>query len=165
MCNDQVSHTEVTSIKAICIVQYAKKTKIASNLHAIARLYRSLKARERTTDGDTICFNKRRVRRPFDGSNLLLPRTAVVSIHCSYRWPAMPPCLHTEKLPLLRKRVGYIRTRVLGSESQALLDFSNGLCWVQSLRACPRAIENGVASVQTHAVFESFFAFGCSLIS
>ena len=51
------------------------------------------------------------------------------------------------------------------SESHALLDLSNRQRRVQTLRACPRAVENGVASVQAHAVVQGVLAFGLLLIT
>ena len=51
------------------------------------------------------------------------------------------------------------------SESHALLDLSNRQRRVQALGACPRAVENGVASVQAHAVVEGVLALGLLLIT
>jgi hypothetical protein len=50
-------------------------------------------------------------------------------------------------------------------ESHALLDLSNRQGRVESLRACPRAIENSVAPVQAHAVVEGVLALGLLLVS
>ena len=44
------------------------------------------------------------------------------------------------------------------SESHALLDLGNGESRVQTLGACPGAVENGVAAVDGHAVVESVLA-------
>ena len=54
--------------------------------------------------------------------------------------------------------------RCLG-ESHALLDLSNRQGGVQALGACPRAVENGVASVQAHAVVEGVLALGLPLVT
>ena len=48
---------------------------------------------------------------------------------------------------------------------QLLLDLRNGQCRVQSLRASPRAVENGVATVHTHAVVQSGLALSLLLIT
>lgn len=50
-------------------------------------------------------------------------------------------------------------------ESQSLLDLSNGERRVQSLRACPAAVQDCVASVQAHAVVQVLLADLCLLIS
>jgi hypothetical protein len=50
-------------------------------------------------------------------------------------------------------------------ESHALLDFGNCQCWVQSLGARPRAVENRVASVQAHTVVERILSLGLLLVS
>jgi hypothetical protein len=50
-------------------------------------------------------------------------------------------------------------------ESHALLDLRNGQRRVQALGARPRAVENGVASVQAHAVVQRILALGPLLIS
>jgi len=54
--------------------------------------------------------------------------------------------------------------RCLG-ESHALLDLGNRQRGVQALGACPRAVENGVASVQAHAVVEGVLALGLPLVT
>lgn len=51
------------------------------------------------------------------------------------------------------------------SESHALLDLSNRKRRVETLGACPRAVENGVASVQAHAVIQSVLALGLLLVT
>lgn len=51
------------------------------------------------------------------------------------------------------------------SKGHALLDLSNRKCWVQSLRACPAAVQNGVASVQAHAVVEGVLSLGSLLVT
>ena len=48
---------------------------------------------------------------------------------------------------------------------QALLDLSDRLRGVQSLRTRPAAVQDSVASVQAHAVVERFFAFGGAFIT
>lgn len=50
-------------------------------------------------------------------------------------------------------------------ESHALLDLGNSQSWVQSLGARPRAVENGVASVQAHAVVKGVLALCLLLVS
>jgi hypothetical protein len=50
-------------------------------------------------------------------------------------------------------------------ESHALLDLRNSQRGVQSLGARPRAVENGVASVQAHAVVQGVLALGLLLVS
>lgn len=50
-------------------------------------------------------------------------------------------------------------------ESHALLDLSNRQRRVQALRACPRAVENGVASVQAHAVVKRILTLGLLLVT
>lgn len=42
--------------------------------------------------------------------------------------------------------------------SHHLLDLCNGPCRVQTLGACPRAVENGVATVDAHAVVDGVLA-------
>jgi hypothetical protein len=42
--------------------------------------------------------------------------------------------------------------------SHHLLDLRNGPRRVQTLGACPRAVENGVATVDAHAVVDSVLA-------
>ena len=54
--------------------------------------------------------------------------------------------------------------RCLG-ESHALLDLGNRQRGVEALGACPRAVENGVASVQAHAVVEGVLALGLPLVT
>lgn len=54
--------------------------------------------------------------------------------------------------------------RCLG-ESHALLDLSNRQRGIQALGACPRAVENSVASVQAHAVVEGVLALGLPLVT
>jgi hypothetical protein len=51
------------------------------------------------------------------------------------------------------------------SEGHALLDLGNRKRRVQSLGARPRAVENGVASVQAHAVVKSILALGLLLVT
>jgi hypothetical protein len=53
----------------------------------------------------------------------------------------------------------------LSGESHALLDLRNGQSGVQSLRARPRAVQDGVASVQAHAVVEGVLALGGLLVT
>lgn len=48
-------------------------------------------------------------------------------------------------------------------KSHLLLDLGNGQCRVQALGACPAAVQNCVASVQTHAVVQGVLAL-CSLL-
>jgi hypothetical protein len=55
-------------------------------------------------------------------------------------------------------------SRRLG-EGHALLDLGNCQRRVQSLGACPRAVKNGVATVQAHAVVEGFLALSHLLVS
>jgi hypothetical protein len=50
-------------------------------------------------------------------------------------------------------------------ESHALLDLRNSQRGVQSLGARPRAVENGVASVQAHAVVQGVLALSLLLVS
>jgi len=50
-------------------------------------------------------------------------------------------------------------------ESHTLLDLSNGLRRVETLGACPRAVQDGVASVKAHAVIQHLLPFGCALIT
>lgn len=51
------------------------------------------------------------------------------------------------------------------SEGHALLDLSNGQSRVETLWTGPRAVEDGVATVQTHAVVESILALGSALVT
>jgi hypothetical protein len=51
------------------------------------------------------------------------------------------------------------------SESHALLDLGNRQRRVQSLGTCPRAVENGVATVQAHAVVERILSLGQLLVT
>lgn len=53
----------------------------------------------------------------------------------------------------------------MGSNSHHLLDLCNGLGRVQALGARSRTIQNGVASVQTHAVVEGFLSLGGALVT
>jgi hypothetical protein len=48
---------------------------------------------------------------------------------------------------------------------QALLNLSNRLRRVQTLRTRPAAVEDSVASVQAHAVVEGFFALGGAFVA
>lgn len=50
-------------------------------------------------------------------------------------------------------------------EGHALLDFSNRKRRVETLGACPRTVENGVASVQAHAVVEGVLALSLLLVT
>jgi hypothetical protein len=50
-------------------------------------------------------------------------------------------------------------------ESHALLNLGNRQRGVQALGACPRAVENGVASVQAHTVVEGVLALGLPLVT
>lgn len=50
-------------------------------------------------------------------------------------------------------------------ECHALLDLSDRKSRVEALRARPRAVENGVASVQAHAVVEGVLALGLLLVT
>jgi hypothetical protein len=50
-------------------------------------------------------------------------------------------------------------------DSQHLLDLGNGATGVQTLGASPCAVENGVATVDTHAVVESSLALSGLLIT
>lgn len=50
-------------------------------------------------------------------------------------------------------------------ESHALLDLGNRQRRVEALGACPRAVKNGVASVQAHAVVEGVLALGLLLVT
>jgi hypothetical protein len=51
------------------------------------------------------------------------------------------------------------------SKGHALLDLGNRKRRVQSLGACPRAVENSVASVQAHAVVQGVLALGLLLVT
>jgi hypothetical protein len=48
---------------------------------------------------------------------------------------------------------------------QALLNLSDRLRGVQSLRTRPAAVQDGVAPVQAHAVVEGFFALGGAFVA
>lgn len=50
-------------------------------------------------------------------------------------------------------------------EGHQLLRLRNRLCRVQTLRACPRAIKNCVASINTHRVVQSTLALSMMLVS
>lgn len=50
-------------------------------------------------------------------------------------------------------------------ESHALLDLGNSQSGVQALGTCPAAVQDGVASVQAHAVVQSVLALGGLLIT
>jgi hypothetical protein len=51
------------------------------------------------------------------------------------------------------------------SESHALLDLGNGKSRVQALGASPAAVEDGVATVQAHAVVEAVHTLGSLLVT
>lgn len=51
------------------------------------------------------------------------------------------------------------------SESHALLDLRNGQCRVQALGTGPAAVQDGVASVQAHAVVEGILALLGALVT
>ena len=51
------------------------------------------------------------------------------------------------------------------SESHALLDLGNGESRVEALGAGPAAVQNGVATVQAHAVVEAVHALGSPLVT
>jgi len=57
------------------------------------------------------------------------------------------------------------RNRNRLSKSHALLDLGNGESRVQALGASPAAVQNGVATVQAHAVVESVHALGGLLVT
>lgn len=50
-------------------------------------------------------------------------------------------------------------------ERHLLLDLGNRLAWVQALGASARAVENSVATVQTHAVLQAGAALALALVS
>lgn len=50
-------------------------------------------------------------------------------------------------------------------KSQTLLNLRNSQRWVQALRTHPRAVQNSVATVQTHAVVQSLLPLLLALIS
>ena len=51
------------------------------------------------------------------------------------------------------------------SKSHTLLDLRNCLRGVQSLRTRPAAVQDGVASVQAHAVVEGFLSLGGAFVA
>src|ERR1700761_5547900 len=53
----------------------------------------------------------------------------------------------------------------LPAKSQTPLDLRNCQRWIQSFRTRPRAVENSMAPVQTHAVVQRILALLCLLIS
>ena len=57
------------------------------------------------------------------------------------------------------------REKTKSSKSQTLLDLSNGKRRVQPLGTSPGAIENGVATVERHAVVEGVLALGRLLVA
>lgn len=67
------------------------------------------------------------------------------------------PC--TTSLLLSKQQVDHL------GKGHALLDLSNGKGWVETLGTCPAAVENGVASVQAHAVVESVLALLGALVA
>jgi hypothetical protein len=69
-----------------------------------------------------------------------------------YNSPAKDPIL-----PLLQRKRNL--------ESHLLLDFRNGQTWVQALRASPRAVQNSMTPVQTHAVIQRRLSLLLLLIS
>jgi len=68
--------------------------------------------------------------------------------------------IHIAQLPILRRRC-YPRL----CKSHALLDLSNRQRRVQPLGAGPAAVQDGVATVQAHAVVESVLALRRLLVS
>ena len=59
----------------------------------------------------------------------------------------------------------FISSQARLGESHALLDLSNRERRVEALGACPRAVENCVASIQAHAVVEGILALGLLLVT
>lgn len=57
----------------------------------------------------------------------------------------------------------FLASRLWGG--QLLLDLRNGQGRVQPLGASPRAVENGVATVHTHAVVKRGLAFSLLLVT
>ena len=53
----------------------------------------------------------------------------------------------------------------LASESHILLNLLDGFCRIQTLWTSSRAVENGVASVQAHAVIQHLLPFRVALIT
>lgn len=51
------------------------------------------------------------------------------------------------------------------SKSHILLDLLDGLCWIQALGTSSRAVEDGVAPVQAHAVVEHLPPLGVALVA
>jgi hypothetical protein len=81
----------------------------------------------------------------------LRPRKSSI-IASSYKLLLLMPVLISILFPNLRK-------------SHALLNLCNSQCWIQTFGACPRAVENSVASVQGHGVVQSILSFGGLLVS
>ncbi len=57
------------------------------------------------------------------------------------------------------------KTQLKSSQSHRLLDLRNRLARIQTLGARPRAVEDGVAPVQTHAVVQHLLALGLVLVA
>ena len=51
------------------------------------------------------------------------------------------------------------------SQRHRLLNLRNCLPRIQPLRTCPRAVQDGVASVQTHAIVQHLFPLGLVLVA
>ena len=62
-------------------------------------------------------------------------------------------------------QAGHKPKQIRSSESHRLLDLRNRLPGIQPLRARPRAVENRMAPVQTHAVIQHLFPLGFVLVA
>ena len=70
-------------------------------------------------------------------------------------------CDHVRNLRCLEWALGHFRS----ANSHILLDLSNGTSGVQTLGACPCAVENGVAAVQRKRVLELLATLGAMRIT
>lgn len=76
-----------------------------------------------------------------------------------HRYPLVPHSNRNQKCNYFRSQIARLR------ESHALLDLGDGQRRVEALRARPRAVENGVATVQAHAVVQSIPALSELLVT
>jgi hypothetical protein len=72
--------------------------------------------------------------------------------------------MHINRISKSHPLLSFFTNYHLG-EGHALLDLGNRQRGVQSLGARPRAVENGVAAVQTHAVVEGVLALSHLLVT
>lgn len=101
-------------------------------------------------------YSNQRGKRPIKAKNtsqtaLLLFRYSASSRHHT-RCTSSCQCLLLPRINRLYK-------------GHALLNLCNGQRWVQALGASPRAVENGVASVQGHGVVKGVLSLGGLFVS